>query len=223
MGLAFVGACKKDDDVRRVDETRPGVATERVGNEVTGTGAPVTRPLTDEERARAANPGVNTGTGTTGTGTAGTGTTGAGPTGTGAQATGMTGSTGAVPGSAVGGAVDPNSPVYGNCMAIIEKMRTCAKEPGFKTYQARWTSKGAAPAGSKLFERRIENWREESGRRSECDNWSRREAAEQHLGMRSKLAESLKDTKLTCTLFAQELDDDGWVPAAMVEAPRETR
>lgn len=219
VGLLSAGAaCKKDrdDEARRIDENR-GVATERVGSPPLGTNDPGARPLTEEERARAAAAGTNTGAGTTatGTGTTGTGTMGTGTTGTGTTevATG----TGTVPGSA-GVAVDPNSPVYGNCMTIIEKMRTCAKDPGFKTYQTRWTSKGAAPAGSKAFERRIDLWRDENGRRSECESWSQRKEADTHIGARSKIAESLKDTKLTCQLFGQELDDDGWVPAVMAEA-----
>jgi hypothetical protein len=227
LGFICMGAsCKKDDDVRRVDETRPGVATERVGAPTGENTAPGTRPLTEEERARIAAGGTNTGTGTTvtntGTGTTGTGT---GTTGTGAAATGMTGTATGTAGSpvAAGGTVsDPNSPVYGNCMTIINKMRACAKDPGFKTYQTRWTSKGAAPAGTKAFERRIDNWQDETGRRNECDAWSQRKEAEAHLGARSKLGESLKDAKLTCTLFAQELDDDGWVPGVMAEAPRES-
>jgi hypothetical protein len=94
-------------------------------------------------------------------------------------------------------------------------MLSCAKDPGFKKYQARWTSKGAPTAGAEGFSKRILTWRKEEGARAECERWSGRTGAAEHIGESSKIGNLLKDTKLTCTLFGQELDDDGWVPTAL--------
>ena len=80
-----------------------------------------------------------------------------------------------------------------------------------------WPGSTTSPAGSKAFDKRIAHWKEETGRRAECDSWTKREEIAVRLGAKSKLAESLKDTKLSCALFGQELDDDGWVPMALTE------
>jgi len=102
------------------------------------------------------------------------------------------------------------------CTRIIDKMVACVGDPGFEKYQARWTVKGAPKAGKGNFRKRILAWRS-GGTKAECDRWARRERAAEHLGSRSKLSRSIEDTKLSCTLFGQELDDDGWVPTVLRE------
>jgi hypothetical protein len=223
--LALVG-CKKEQ------AAAPAAPAAETPGAAPSPGAPgAAAPSPAGETAPGATGSGTTGTGATGTGAGAEGTTAGGSASAGrdggalaADRRGAEGASGpggtaagagAPGGAAAGGGAGDAEALVGGCTQIIRKMVACANDPGFKKYQARWTAKGAPAAGQKNFSKRILTWRKEEGARAECERWSKREAAAAHLGAGSKVVESLKDTKLSCTIFGQELDDDGWVPTAL--------
>ena len=113
---------------------------------------------------------------------------------------------------------DEAASYHKTCHFILEKMVKCAKDPGFKKYQARWTTKGAPAAGaSKGYEKRLLTWNAAQGRDESCKTWSRRPGTRAHFLGTGKLGTLREDAKLTCEFFGQELDDDGWFPGALTE------
>lgn len=102
------------------------------------------------------------------------------------------------------------------CHFILNRMTECANDPGFKKYQTRWSKKGAPTADSKGFEKRVLAWKQEDARNASCKGWSRRPGAREHFATTAKLNTLREDAKLSCALFGQELDDDGWFPGALM-------
>lgn len=101
------------------------------------------------------------------------------------------------------------------CHLILKKMASCAKDPGFVKYQGRWTIKGAPEAGAKGFEKRSLSWSNETERSTSCKAWVKRPNTRKHFSSGAKLAIMREDAKLSCEMFGQELDDDGWFPGAL--------
>ena len=101
------------------------------------------------------------------------------------------------------------------CHFILSRMAACAKDPGFMKYQKRWSEKGAPTADAKGFEKRILTWKSEDARSVSCKGWSRIQGTRNHFLATSKLNTLRDDAKLSCEFFGQELDDDGWFPAAL--------
>lgn len=103
------------------------------------------------------------------------------------------------------------------CHFILTKMAACAKDRGFLKYQGRWLAKGAPRVNSRDFEKRVLSWGEEPSRAQSCKQWAQSPASRAHFASPSRLATLREDAKLSCELFGQELDDDGWFPAALIE------
>lgn len=101
------------------------------------------------------------------------------------------------------------------CHFVLKRMAACAKDPGFLKYQGRWTSKGAPKAGGPSFEKRIISWGAEGERANSCKSWSTRPGTRAHFVTKGKLSSLNEDSKLSCEMFGQELDDDGWFPATL--------
>ncbi|GEM_PF-6088809 len=101
------------------------------------------------------------------------------------------------------------------CHLVLKKMAACAKDPGFMKYQGRWTVKGAPVAGAQSFEKRSLSWNNETERSTSCKAWVKRPNTRKHFASGAKLAIMREDAKLSCEMFGQELDDDGWFPAAL--------
>lgn len=199
FGMVVGTGCKKDRD------------------EAAGTGTSATPATTGNEPGTGNAPGNTAGTG----GTAMHPEPVGGPGDLPANAEGATEAEKARAAAAADPAANPGDPasdpeVVGTCTRIIERMVACADDRGFKKYQGRWTVKGAPAADKRNFGNRILAWRS-GGTKADCEKWAKREKAAEHLGAKSKLAESVKDTKLSCTMFGQELDDDGWVPSVLRE------
>lgn len=131
----------------------------------------------------------------------------------------------AVKGAGAAAAVDDATPMTAEesaayhkvCHNALKRMAACAKDPGFLKYQSRWTSKGAPKAGGPSFEKRIVSWGNEGERVTSCKAWSTRPGTRSHFATTSKLATLTEDAKLSCEMFGQELDDDGWFPAALTD------
>ena len=104
------------------------------------------------------------------------------------------------------------------CQNLLKRMAACAKDPGFLKYQSRWTSKGAPKAGAPSFEKRISSWGSGGERTTSCKSWSTRPGTRSHfVGSKARLTTLTEDVKLSCEMFGQELDDDGWFPAALTD------
>lgn len=102
------------------------------------------------------------------------------------------------------------------CHFVLSRMASCAKDPGFKKYQHRWVEKGAPRANAKNFEKDILSWGGEADRTRSCKHWARSPNTRAHFTSRSRLNALREDAKLSCELFGQELDDDGWFPAVLI-------
>lgn len=105
------------------------------------------------------------------------------------------------------------------CHLVLKKMASCAKDPGFMKYQSRWTPKGAPVAGAQSFEKRSLSWSKETERSTSCKAWVKRPNTRKHFASGAKMAIMREDAKLSCEMFGQELDDDGWFPAALTTGP----
>lgn len=182
--------------------------------EPSATGAPTptstARPMTDEkvvhDEAHPPQP-------TDGTNPAsGTRTGGARPGGTNTG-----GTNGAIADTDDNGELTPDEAAtyHRACHLVLKKMATCAKDPGFMKYQRRWTVKGAPSAGAQSFEKRSLSWNDETERSTNCKAWVKRPNTRKHFASGAKIAIMREDAKLSCELFGQELDDDGWFPAAL--------
>ena len=67
--------------------------------------------------------------------------------------------------------------------------------------------------------RRLKSWARADGRRAQCATWARRAGAPEHIGEGSPLAQLAAQGKaVPCEAFARKIDEDGWVPAALVDA-----
>jgi hypothetical protein len=114
---------------------------------------------------------------------------------------------------------DPWATVRG-CSAVLERFVTCASDPAVRALKPRWVA--LADPGKKVAARDIEallrGWTKPDERRRQCAVWSKRDGAPAHIGEASPLAKLAPDRSATCTRFAQEISDDGWLPKAIVDA-----
>jgi hypothetical protein len=119
---------------------------------------------------------------------------------------------------------DPWATVRG-CQAVLARFAICSVDKRFRAHRDRWV---AAPApqratGGKaspaVITQRLKSWVKADGRRAQCATWARRAGAPEHIAEATPLAQmAAQGRAVPCAVFARKLDEDGWVPAALVDA-----
>jgi hypothetical protein len=110
------------------------------------------------------------------------------------------------------------------CQKVLERFVRCGSDRSFQAYRNKWVA--ATPPGMKAapkeIARRLKAWGKAAGRREQCATWARRLGAPEHLGEGSPLAQlAASGGDVACDHFARKLDEDGWVPAALIDARRD--
>jgi hypothetical protein len=118
-------------------------------------------------------------------------------------------------------APDPWATMRG-CQSVLGRFASCSADKKFRAHRDRWV---AAPssmdrkATSAEIARRLKSWARADGRRAQCATWARRAGAPEHIGEGTPLAQLAAQGKsIPCEAFARKIDEDGWVPAALVDA-----
>jgi hypothetical protein len=116
---------------------------------------------------------------------------------------------------------DPWATMRG-CQAVLGRFASCGSDKKFRAQRDRWV---AAPgpldrkASAAEIARRLKSWSRADGRRAQCATWARRAGAPEHIGEGTPLAQLAAQGKaVPCEAFARKMDEDGWVPAALVDA-----
>lgn len=116
---------------------------------------------------------------------------------------------------------DPWATLRG-CQVVLGRFASCSADKKFRAQRDKWV---AAPgpldrkASAAEIARRLKSWARADGRRAQCATWARRAGAPEHIGEGTPLAQLAAQGKaVSCEAFARKMDEDGWVPAALVDA-----
>jgi hypothetical protein len=116
---------------------------------------------------------------------------------------------------------DPWATLRG-CQVVLGRFASCGADKKFRAQRNRWVAAPAAldrKASPAEIARRLKSWTRAQGRRAQCATWARRAGAPEHIGEGSPLAQLAAQGKLVpCDAFARKLEEDGWVPAALIDA-----
>jgi hypothetical protein len=125
----------------------------------------------------------------------------------------------AQPAGPPGAPPDPWATMRG-CQSVLGRFASCGADKQFRAQRDRWVAAGAADkAAAAEAGRRLKSWTRARGRRAQCAAWARREGAAEHVGEGAPLAQlAARGSAVPCPEFARKLDEDGWLPAALVDA-----
>jgi hypothetical protein len=119
---------------------------------------------------------------------------------------------------------DPWATMRG-CQAVLGRFASCGADKKFRAQRDRWVAAAGPPgaperkASPAEIARRLKSWPRADGRRAQCATWARRAGAPEHIGEGTPLAQLAAQGKaVSCEAFARKIDEDGWVPAALVDA-----
>jgi hypothetical protein len=119
---------------------------------------------------------------------------------------------------------DPWATVRG-CQAVLARFAICSADKSFRAHRDRWVAAPAPPgatagkANPAVITQRLKSWVKADGRRAQCATWARRAGAPEHIAESTPLAQvAAQGRAVPCEAFARKLDEDGWVPAALVDA-----
>jgi hypothetical protein len=116
---------------------------------------------------------------------------------------------------------DPWATLRG-CQTVLGRFASCGADRKFRAHRDRWVAapssldRKASPAE---ITRRLKSWTRARGRRAQCATWARRAGADEHIAEGAPLARLAAQGKaVSCETLALKIDEDGWLPAALVDA-----
>jgi hypothetical protein len=119
---------------------------------------------------------------------------------------------------------DPWATVRG-CQAVLARFAICSADKRFRAHRDRWVAAPAPQAATAgkaspaVITQRLKSWVKADGRRAQCATWARRAGAPEHIAEGTPLAQvAAQGRAVPCEAFARKLDEDGWLPAALVDA-----
>lgn len=107
-----------------------------------------------------------------------------------------------------------------SCQVVVAKMAKCADQGGFREALFRRLDAGERASAEQAFLRDSRGWARDGEAEKLCRSWAGQDFHSSPLSEPAELADLERDTKLDCTMFGRELDDEGGLPRRSVIAGR---